>query len=100
MMEKQKVDDCNLDFVFTDSKGDPYRVRKMDGEYWICWMHPDKQWVSLRKVTGWPELWHMQNACINWVHHEQYALGIPFDPSGEGWPSHDSPATQFKHVKN
>lgn len=79
----------NLDFVFLDHKSAPYRVRKVDGEYWVFWMHVDKQWVSLRKVESSPELWHMQNACLDWQHHELYEFGIPF--SAEGWPSFDSP---------
>jgi hypothetical protein len=80
----------DLDFVYLDSNGKPHRVRKIDGEYWICWLHPDKFWVTLRKVETSPELWHMQHDCVDWKHHELYEFGIPFHASG--WPAADSPA--------
>lgn len=79
----------DLDFVFLDSNGDPFRVRKFGGEYWICRKHLAKKWVTLRKVESFPELWHLQNACIDWTFHELYEFGIPFN--GDGWPSHDAP---------
>ena len=80
---------ADLDFVFIDSNGDPFRVRKFGGEYWIYYKHPDKRWVTLRKVESCPELWHLQNACIDWKFHEVYEFGILF--SCDGWPSHDAP---------
>jgi hypothetical protein len=79
----------DLDFVFLDSNGDPFRVRKVSGEYWILYKHPDKRWVTLRKVESFPVLWHLQNACIDWKFHNVYEFGIPFN--GDGWPSHDAP---------
>ena len=83
-----------LDFVFISPVcGKPYRVRWMDEDYWICWMHPDKNWVTLRKVEGSPELWHMQNACVDFKHRSHYELGIQFEGI---WPSHDAPEIDLR----
>jgi hypothetical protein len=38
--------------TFYDDAGRPYLVREMsDGSAWLCYQHPDGQWVSLRKAT-------------------------------------------------
>jgi len=87
----------DLDFVFLDSNGEPFRVRKFDGDYWICRKHPDKKWVTLRKVESFSELWHQQIACIEWKFHELYEFGIPFN--GDGWPSHDAPRSGSDNAK-
>ena len=98
-MKEQEMPDnaTDLDFVFIDNDSKPFRVRKMDGEYWLCFLHPDKHWVARRKIESSPELWHMQNACIDWEHHKLYEFGISFQPDGKGWPSYDSP--QFRSNK-
>ena len=87
--EKSKIDIVPLDFIFLDERNNPYRLRMIGEEYWICYLHPDKRWVTLRTVKDSMELWRIQNACIDWKHHKLYEHGLPFDPAG--WTSHDAP---------
>ncbi len=77
-----------LDFVYLDSNGDPFRVRKFGGDYWIFYKHPDKKWVTLRKVESESILWHLELACVDWKFHEVYEFGLPFTPAG--WPTASS----------
>ena len=76
-----------LDFVFVAKNSKPFRVREIENEYWICWLHPDKRWVTLRKVVNSIELWYLQNRCIDWKHSHLYEFGLSFKP--EGWPRQD-----------
>jgi hypothetical protein len=50
----------NDDFVFIDDKNDPYYVRMWGtpARAWLFYWHPDKKWVSLRKL-GQMEIWQM-----------------------------------------
>lgn len=75
----------DLDFVFIDSNGDPFRLRKTGGHYWIHYKHTDKRWVTLRRVQTQSELWNLETACIDWKFHEVYEFGIQF--KREGWPA-------------
>ena len=39
-------------FVFIDDTGSPYLCRMQDdGQTWLYYWHPDKRWVSLRRLT-------------------------------------------------
>ena len=82
MSETKSVD---LDFVFIDSNGDPFRVRKFGGDYWVFYKHPDKRLVTLRKVESCTILWHLEEACIDWKFHKIYEFGMPF--TEDGWPN-------------
>ncbi len=46
------------DFVFIDDKSQPYYVRMWGNDPWLFYWHPDKKWVSLRKL-GQVEIWQM-----------------------------------------
>ena len=73
-----------LDFVFIDSTGAPCRVRMLGGDYWIYYRHPDKKWVTSRKVSSQTELWWMEQAAVDWEYHTAYEYGVPF--TEHGWP--------------
>lgn len=34
--------------VFLGNDGKPYGLTEIDGEWWICWLHPDDKWVTFR----------------------------------------------------
>lgn len=76
---------CDLDFVFLDSEGKAFRVRKTGGHYWIHYKHTDNRWVTLSRIKTQSELWKLETACIDWKYHEVYEFGIPF--KREGWPA-------------
>lgn len=64
------------DFVFI-AEGKPYRVRKLEDGYWKCWMHPDKHWVTQRKISD-------EEASLFSLYRlpqdqaELYEFGLPF----------------------
>ena len=41
------------DYVFIDTANRPFHVRPWgdDGDWWMFYWHPDRRWVSLRKVS-------------------------------------------------
>lgn len=78
----------NLDFIVLTSNGTPNRIRQIDDKCWIC-VIDSGEWIHLKEITHAPEVWHLQNECIDWKYHELYEFGIPFDP--ELWTSHDAP---------
>lgn len=84
----ESVVDVDLDFVFLDSNGDPIRVRKFGGDYWLHYRTAGMTWATLRKVESCSVLWYCEQACIPWEHADIYAYGIPFRRDGKGWPSH------------
>ena len=63
-----------------------YRVRRLDsgGDYWVCRLHPDKWWVTHRKVTNQSEFWALENMCTDWEYAHLYEFGLPFEESK--WP--------------
>lgn len=83
------MDDPTLDFVVIWG-GEPFRITKLVGEYWMCYMHPDKRWVTLRKINSAFEMARLVEACIEWKHRELYEFGLPF--STIGWPNRPSEA--------
>lgn len=39
------------DIEFHDAVRGPMLIRELEGTPWLCYKHPDGQWVTLRKVT-------------------------------------------------
>ena len=92
---QQSAQQQELDFVFITQDHRPYRVRQVDGAYWICYMHPDRHWVLLRKVKDSMEMWRMQAACIEWEHHHYYEFGLAF--SKDKWPTQQKEKHDLVH---
>ncbi|KKL22216.1 hypothetical protein LCGC14_2437680 [marine sediment metagenome] len=38
-------------FVFLDEASRPYHVRMWEGQPWLFYWHPNKEWVSLRTLS-------------------------------------------------
>lgn len=50
----EKLDEKGFVFIGNDQK--PYWCRTYDKEAWLLWWHPDKKWVTKRKVSQ-SEVW-------------------------------------------
>lgn len=69
-----------IDFVFRDKTGLPFRVMPFgEGDpLWLHYLHPDKQWVTLRPIDGDYELAEMRRHALTKEDREKFAHGVPF----------------------
>jgi hypothetical protein len=74
-----------LDFVWINkSAGSAIRVKRLSGEYWALWLHPDKWWVTATKLRDASELQGMCRMAIDPKYMKLYEFGVEF--SENGWP--------------
>ena len=65
------------DFVFMDHAFRVYRVRKCDGDPWLCYWSKSKSWVTLRKLEASEAAEFFKEAMVESLA-KLYEAGVPF----------------------
>lgn len=67
-------------FVFIDDYSKPFFIRMWSGVPWLFYWHPDKKWVSLRKVSQ-TEIWQFHEKVLSEemaeIYHKANAKQFP-----------------------